>query len=212
MSWHSFSFGAHYDPANVGFGRLVCHNVDDLGPGAGYALHPHRDLEIVTWVIEGELHHRDSAGSTSVVQAGQAQYLGAGSGVRHQEYAGDTRTRFAQMWVTPDESGLPPAYARTDLGSADSEGWVALAGGLGDSGGLLPTRTRNASLHARQLRNGDRATLDAAPFLHLYVCTGVVKLEGAGQATQLHAGDAVRATDQGITLEGEGQVLAWVMQ
>ena len=109
-TWHSFSFGAHYDPGNVGFGRLVAHNDERLPPGTGYDDHPHADLEIVTWVLSGALRHTSTVGS-GVIGPGQVQRLSAGSGVVHSEVAdGPEETRFLQAWVRPDEPGLEPDY------------------------------------------------------------------------------------------------------
>jgi redox-sensitive bicupin YhaK (pirin superfamily) len=92
VSRHSFSFGPHYDPGNLGFGVLVAHNEDTIGPGAGYGLHPHRDMEIVTWVLDGALEHRDSAGHAGVVVPGILQLMSAGRGVQHVERSADTRS------------------------------------------------------------------------------------------------------------------------
>lgn len=203
ISRHSFSFGSHYDPGNVGFGRLVCHNEDVLEPRAGYPDHPHRDLEIVTWVLAGELRHRDSEGRSGVVPAGQVQHLTAGSGVLHQEYAGPAATRFVQMWVRPDEPGLPPAY--TQAAVPDADGWVPIAG---EPDALLPTRSSRATLRAARLLPGQETLVEPAPFVHVYVCAGEVILPD-GQT--LAPGDVLRVTGEGATLTGTGQVLAWVM-
>src|SRR5689334_8008817 len=108
-TWHAFSFGAHYDPDNVGFGLLSACNEEHLAPGAGFAEHPHRDVEIVTWVVEGVLEHRDSAGHFGIVRPGQAQRLSAGSGVRHTENnAEEGPLRFVQMWLHPQVLGGAP--------------------------------------------------------------------------------------------------------
>ena len=113
-SRHSFSFGPHYDPVNVGHAVLVAHNDDVVAVGAGYDTHPHSDTEIVTWVLEGSLVHRDTLGGSHVLGPGAVQLLSAGTGVLHSERndaAGAARpTRFVQMWVRPDEPGLPPGY------------------------------------------------------------------------------------------------------
>ena len=105
---HSFSFGPHYDPANLGFGPLVCHNDDLLDPSAstvaGYPEHPHTELEIVTWVLEGALVHTDSSGHRHVVETGRAQVLSAGTGVRHSEVAAAPQTRFVQVWLQSSEA------------------------------------------------------------------------------------------------------------
>ncbi len=114
-TWHSFSFGAHYDPGNVGFARLVAHNDERLPPGTGYDDHPHADLEIVTWVLTGALRHTSTVGS-GVIGPGQVQRLSAGSGVVHSEVAdGPEETRFLQAWVRPDEPGLEPDYLSADV-------------------------------------------------------------------------------------------------
>src|SRR3954447_555726 len=106
---HSFSFDRHYDPANVELGFLVCHNDDLVAPGHGYPTHPHRDLEIVTWVLAGGLRHEDSTGEGGVVRPGLVQRLSAGRGVLHAEVTdGPEPVRFVQMWVRPDEPGLVP--------------------------------------------------------------------------------------------------------
>src|SRR4051794_28180435 len=119
---HSFSFGAHYDPENVGFGALVCHDDHHLASGTGFDEHPHRDLDIVTWVLSGSLHHSDSEGHTGVVRPGEVQVLSAGSGVTHSEVAGpDGPTRFVQAWLTPDALGVEPAYAVTPVDLAPGE-------------------------------------------------------------------------------------------
>ena len=141
---HSFSFGPHYDPANLGFGPLVCHNDDHLDPSrsevAGYPEHPHTELEIVTWVLEGALVHTDSTGSTHVVEAGRAQVLSAGSGIRHSEVADASsgRCRFIQAWITPSTPGTEPSYV---LGEAPTpaSGLVEVVGGHG-----LPIGTHGA--------------------------------------------------------------------
>ncbi len=112
-SRHSFSFGQHYDPDNVGHAVLVAHNDDVVAPGHGYDLHPHADLEIVTWVLAGSLVHEDSHGHSGVLTPGVVQRLSAGSGVQHSERndapGAAEPTRFVQMWVRPDESGLTPS-------------------------------------------------------------------------------------------------------
>ena len=116
-SRHSFSFGQHYDPGNVGHAVLVAHNEDVVAPGHGYDLHPHADLEIVTWVLAGSLVHEDSHGHSGVLAPGVVQRLSAGSGVQHSERndaPGATEpTRFVQMWLRPDEPGLTPSFARS---------------------------------------------------------------------------------------------------
>ena len=187
---HSFSFGPHYDPANLGFGPLVCHNDDLLEQSAGYPDHPHSELEIVTWVLEGALVHTDSArpGARHVVGAGRAQVLSAGTGIRHSEVADPAsgRCRFVQAWLAPTVTGADPAYV---LGQAPppASGLVEVAGGSG-----LPVGTAGARLLVARMAAGDSVTLPEDPRQHVFAATGSVTLG----ASDLDAGDAVRITDE----------------
>jgi redox-sensitive bicupin YhaK (pirin superfamily) len=207
---HSFSFDRHYDPANVGMGQLVCLNDDLVQPGAGYPEHPHRELEILTWVLEGELRHEDSAGRSGTVPPGVVQRLCAGTGIRHTEVnAGQGPVRFVQMWVRPGESGLAPAYHRAEVGAP--EGWLTLASGMPAhrERAALPLSNAGAALHAVRLDPGATALLPQAPLLHLFVTRGIVDLEDAGP---LGTGDEARLHDSGSRrLTGSGEVLLWEM-
>ncbi|MFP3905826.1 MAG: pirin family protein, partial [Acidimicrobiales bacterium] len=116
-SWHSFSFGRHYDPSEVGFGLLLVNNDDIVAPGGGFPAHFHRDMEIVTWVLSGALAHRDSTGTDGIIRPGLAQRMSAGSGITHSEMnASSTEpVHFVQMWVLPDANGIEPGYEQRDL-------------------------------------------------------------------------------------------------
>ncbi|GAA1912967.1 pirin family protein [Nocardioides hwasunensis] len=206
LTRHSFSFGSHYDPANLGFGPLVCHNDDRLEPGGGYPDHPHSELEIVTWVLEGALVHTDSArsGEQHVVGAGRAQVLSAGSGVRHSEVADPAsgRCRFVQAWLAPSEPGTEPAYV---LGEAPlpGSGLVEVAGGSG-----LPIGTTGARLLLARLAAGQSATLPEDPRQHVFAATGAVSLG----PESLRAGDAVRIEDEpghAVTASEDTELLVW---
>ena len=185
---HSFSFGPHYDPANLGFGPLVCHNDDVLEPSTGYSDHPHSELEIVTWVLEGALVHTDSTGARHVVEAGRAQVLSAGRGIRHSEVAdpGSGRCRFVQAWLAPTRAGGEPAYV---LGEAPDvgTGLVEVVGGSG-----LPIGSTGARLLVARLGAGRSVTLPDDPRQHVFAATGQVSVADA----VLRAGDAVRITDE----------------
>lgn len=222
-SRHSFSFGAHYDPTNVGHAVLVAHNDDVVQPGSGYPEHPHRDMEIVTWVLEGSLVHQDSTGRAGVVHPGLAQRMSAGSGVVHAETndawrLGEPRRarplRFVQMWVLPDEPGLEPSYQQQDVSADLRSGLVTVASGMPRHRDVAATRIHNtgAALHALRLAAGDSATLPDAPHLHLFVARGTVVLEAAGELAE---GDAARFTGEGgHRLAGRGagaEVLVWEM-
>jgi len=212
---HSFSFDRHYDPANVELGFLVCHNDDLVAPGHGYPDHPHRDLEILTWVLAGRLRHEDSTGHGGLVVPGLVQRLSAGSGVVHAEVADGTEpVRFVQMWVRPDEPGLVPGYAQAEVGAdLDRGGWVPLASGMPSLTEAAAVRINNryAALHALRLRPGGSAQLPETGLMHLFVARGGVELEGVGA---LRAGDAARLFATGgqtVTAREEAELLLWEM-
>jgi len=208
LTRHSFSFGNHYDPDNVAFSVLVAHNDERLSPGAGYEPHPHRDVEIVTWVVEGALAHSDSHGHDGVVTPGVVQRLSAGSGVRHSErsIAGDATTRFVQMWLRPDDSGLEPSYAREDLGALlGSSDLVPLVSGVRDVDAAVRLHTAGAVLWVARLDGA--VELPDAPRSHVFVARGSVQLEGVGALAE---GDAARFTGEGSRrVAGVGEVLVW---
>jgi quercetin 2,3-dioxygenase len=203
-TWHSFSFGAHYDPGNVGFARLVAHNDERLPPGTGYDDHPHVDLEIVTWVLSGALRHTSTVGS-GVIGPGQVQRLSAGSGVVHSEVA-DSReeTRFLQAWVRPDEPGLEPDYRSTDVTVGD--GWTAVAGGDG-----VPLASAGTTLHVADLPAGRQLDLPDAPRMHVFVASGQAML---GERL-LEPEDAARLRDESgrpIIAETDAQLVVWAFR
>lgn len=181
---HCFSFGPHYDPAHVGHGRLVLHDEHLLAPGAGFAPHPHRDVEVVSWVLEGTLLHEHD-GQRTQLPAGGLQRMAAGTGVVHAERAGPHVTRFVQLWLAADP-GAPPAYEQV------------VAGALGQ---VLP------GVHAGRLTG--RWTLPEAPLAHVYVASGGAVLAGV----RLQAGDSARLTHAGaVTVEGQAELLAVLLQ
>jgi redox-sensitive bicupin YhaK (pirin superfamily) len=225
-SKHSFSFGYHYDPGNVGHGLLLVNNDDVVRAGTGFDTHPHRDMEIVTWVMRGSLVHQDSTGHAGIIYPGLAQRMSAGTGILHSEKNDSWRldpastehddpVHFVQMWVAPDESGLTPGYEQLEI---DDElmrgGLVPVASGMARHGGDAAIRinNRHAALYAARLEPGRSVTLPDAPYLHLFVPQGTVDLEGAGP---LDEGDAVRFTATGghtVTATGEGaEILVWEM-
>ncbi|WP_372349004.1 pirin family protein [Streptomyces sp. KL116D] len=195
-SRHAFSFGPHYDPDNLRFGAILACNEEHLAPGAGFAEHPHSHTEIVTWVVTGELTHRDSTGHESVVRPGDVQRLSAGAGVRHVERNdGIEPLAFIQMWLAPTDPGGEPAYEVVH-GIADSTPYDVPAAG--------------AMLHVRRLTPGDRAELPAAPYVYLHVVHGEVRL---GEE-ELAPGDAARITaEPGLELRAttDAQLLIWEM-
>jgi redox-sensitive bicupin YhaK (pirin superfamily) len=222
-SKHSFSFSRHYDPANTHHGLLLVNNDDIVKPGTGFETHPHQDMEIVTWVLQGSLVHQDSEGHTGVIYPGLAQRMSAGTGILHSEkndswrLSGEAHTdpvHFVQMWVVPDESRITPGYEQLEIDHELLSGrLVPVASGMPGHEGAAAIRIKNryAALHAARLQPGQSVQLPEAPFLHLFVPRGSVTLEGAGQ---LAAGDAVRFTATGgqqVTAVEPAEILVWEM-
>ncbi|MFE6171872.1 pirin family protein [Streptomyces sp. NPDC056464] len=176
-SRHAFSFGPHYDPGNLRFGAMIACNEERLVPGAGFDEHPHSHTEIVTWVVEGELTHRDSTGHETRVGPGDVQRLSSAAGVRHVERndAGTPLT-FVQTWLAPLTPGGDPAYEIVH-GIADSTPYAVPEAGV--------------MLHVRRLAAGERTAVPDGAYLYVHVVRGEVHLDGEA----LGAGDAARITD-----------------
>lgn len=215
-SRHSFSFGPHYDPGNTAHGLLVTHNEERLSPGCGFDPHPHRDTEIVTWVLEGALAHTDSTGRAGTLLPGAVQRLTAGSGVVHSERNdADGPTRFVQAWVVPDERGLEPSCAQQDVASLLADGaLVPVVSGLPEHRDVAPVRLaqRDAALHVARLQPGRAVRLPRAAYVHVFVARGAVTLDEVGV---LGEGDSVRMTacgGHGVTAETPAEVLVWEMR
>lgn len=215
-SRHSFSFGAHYDPGNTSHGLLLVSNDDRISAGSGFDTHPHRDMEIVTWVLEGALVHQDSEGHSGIITPGLAQRMSAGSGIRHSEKndgrEGQAGTHFVQMWVEPDTPRVRPGYAESDVtADLDRGGWVPVVSGRGHDG-TIDIRQRDAVLWAARVRADQGLALPTSPWAHVFVARGAVELEGAGP---LGEGDAVRVTGsegQRVTgAVGGAELLVWEM-
>ncbi|MEU5625313.1 pirin family protein [Streptomyces tendae] len=195
-SRHAFSFGPHYDPDNLRFGALLACNEERLAPGAGFDEHPHSHTEIVTWVVEGELTHRDSAGHETVVRAGDVQRLSSAGGVRHVE-RNDAAVplTFVQMWLAPHEPGGEPAY-ETVRGIADSTPYAVPEAG--------------AMLHVRRLAAGERTAVPDGAYVYVHVVRGGVRLGDE----ELGAGDAARVTNAealDAVAVTRAEVLVWEM-
>jgi redox-sensitive bicupin YhaK (pirin superfamily) len=224
-SWHSFSFSRHWDPANTHFGLLLVSNDDVVAPGTGFDTHPHRDMEIVTWVLEGSLVHQDSEGHNGVIYPGLAQRMSAGAGILHSEkndswtLTGEpehqTPVRFLQMWTIPDAAGIQPGYEQLDINDELARGgWTTLASGMPEhaSRRAISIRQKHAALHVARIRPGETLELPTAPFAHLFLARGSVELEGSGL---LGTGDAARITasdGRRITGGPDGaEALVWEM-
>ncbi|WP_203609572.1 pirin family protein [Streptomyces sp. SID8111] len=195
---HAFSFGPHYDPDNLRFGAVIACNEEHLAPGAGFDEHPHSRTEIVTWVVEGELTHRDSTGEETVIRPGDVQRLSAASGVRHVERnAGPAPLVFLQMWLAPLEPGGEPFY-EVVRGIADSTPYA------------LPEAA--AMLHVRRLTAGERTAVPDAAYVYVHVVRGEVTLDGE----RLGPGDSARLTGpEGVAAvsgDAPAELLLWEMR
>jgi quercetin 2,3-dioxygenase len=212
-SRHSFSFGDHYDPGNTHHGVLLVSNDDIVAPAAGFGTHPHRDMEIVTWVLDGSLAHRDSAGNDGVIYPGLAQRMSAGSGISHSEHNASATepVRFVQMWVQPDVAGIEPGYQQCAIDDDELAGRLAtIASGMPGHDAAISIHNRSAALHGARLAPGDELALPDAPYLHLFVARGQVDFEqtelGEGDAVRLTASDGVR-----LTARVPAEILVWEM-
>ncbi len=209
-SRHSFSFGHHYDGANTGHGLLIVSNDDVVAPGGGFGTHGHRDMEIVTWVLEGELEHRDSTGTFGVIYPGLAQRMSAGHGIQHSEmnHSKTEPVHFVQMWVVPDTAGVEPGYQQLDVNDRLAEGGLQLVAAGDGRDGAIHIHQRNAAMWVGRLTEGEQAALPAAPFVHVFVARGEVALGDAA----LRTGDAVRLTAADaltITATTAAEVIVW---
>ncbi|MDN5892912.1 MAG: pirin family protein [Nocardioides sp.] len=203
---HSFSFGSHYDPANLRFGLLVCHNDELVQPGSGYPDHPHSNLEIVTWVLDGSLRHQDSRGHTGVVEPGRVQAMSAGSGVVHSETVDVSSgpTRFLQTWLLPDEPGGEPSHSS---GAVEPGGaWTPLASGANPDAAAR-IGAEGATLWAARVDPGATLEIPQVPHAHLFVASGTASLD----QEPLVESDAVRFTDEGgrLVATSSSELLLW---
>ena len=212
-SHHSFSFSRHYDPANTNHGLLLVHNDDIVRAGTGFSTHPHQDMEIVTWVLGGELEHKDSTGHKGLLYPALAQRMSAGRGIWHSEMnpRGDADVHFVQMWVLPDTERVDPGYEQLDVnGELARGGLVPIASGRGHDA-AISIRQRDAVLWGGRLLPGEAETVPDARMAHLFVARGALTFEGVGR---LETGDAVRLTAAGAPalvaddIEG-AEVLIW---
>jgi redox-sensitive bicupin YhaK (pirin superfamily) len=193
QSRHSFSFGQYYDPRHMGFGPLRVINDDRVAPGAGFGMHPHRDMEIITVVLEGALEHQDSLGNGSVMRPGDVQRMSAGSGIRHSEFnpSADAPVHFLQIWIEPAIRGSAPAYAQAHFSAAERQGCLRLvASGDGRAGSL--SLQQDADLLVSRLAVGQRVVHRPAA--------------GRRQWLQLASGD-VRLNDISLR-QGDGAAIA----
>ncbi|HSM81240.1 MAG TPA: pirin family protein [Nodosilinea sp.] len=213
-SRHTFSFGNYYDPNHMGFASLRVINEDKVTPSAGFGTHGHRDMEIVTYVLDGALEHKDSLGTGSIIRPGDVQRMSAGTGIRHSEFNASATdpVHFLQIWILPEVEGLAPGYEQISMASADHRGQLRLIGSRDGRDGSV-TIHQDLSLYAATLAEGDAVAHSLAPgrVAWVQVARGAVDLNGQALA----AGDGAAVSDlAALTLTGtaaEAEVLLFDM-
>ena len=194
-TWHSFSFADYHDPAHVSFGPLRVINEDRVQPGAGFPTHGHRDMEILTWVLEGALEHRDSTGAGGVIAPGEIQRMSAGTGIRHSEFnhSSSEPVRFLQIWISPERRGLEPGYEQRRFEDAELGGGLRLIAAP-DAPDRAVKIHQDARVYAARLADGDQVTHPVAPGRHAWVqvARGAVALNGLA----LVEGDGAAVSDE----------------
>jgi hypothetical protein len=203
-SHHSFSFAEYYDPAHMGFRGLRVINEDRVAPGKGFGTHSHRDMEILSYVLEGALQHRDSMGTGSVIRPGDVQRMSAGSGVAHSEFnaSREEPVHFLQIWLMPRERGIQPSYEQKSFSDAEKSGLLKLVASPDARDGSL-TLHADARVYAGRFHQGQSAELPLEPGRHAWVqvARGTLRVNGA----ELSAGDGLSLSDEGsVRIEGNG--------
>jgi quercetin 2,3-dioxygenase len=178
---HHFSFADYYDPARMGWGAIRVWNDDEIAGGTGFPPHPHRDMEIITYVRTGAISHKDSLGNQGRTPAGDVQVMSAGTGIQHSEFnLEDETTTLFQIWILPDRAGEAPGWGQRAFPKADRAGqWVVLASGTPEADDALSIRA-DAKIFGATLKAGERLTYSASPDRHQYLvaATGAITLNG----------------------------------
>ncbi len=195
QSWHSFSFAGYYDPAHMGWGNLRVINEDWIAPGKGFGMHGHRDMEIITYVLAGDLAHQDSMGNAASILPSEVQRMSAGTGVQHSEFnhaVGET-THLLQIWIEPDQRGVTPSYEQKTFTDADKRGRLCLLASPDGAQGSVRIHAR-ARLFAGLLDSGQTATLaiDAGRKAYVHLVRGQLTVNGL----PLAGGDAALLDDE----------------
>jgi redox-sensitive bicupin YhaK (pirin superfamily) len=201
--WH-FSFADYYDPQNEQWGALRVFNDDIIQPGQGFGMHPHRDMEIVTYVLDGTLEHRDSLGHRGIIQAAEVQVMSAGRGIRHSEYNASKTDplHLLQLWIFPRHQGLEPRWEQRNFPAAERSGRLLPVVSGGDIPGSM-TIDQDAAIYISRLSQGEKTSHASCPGRkgYLFVISGEVKL---GEQ-KLSAGDQARISDEPLlSLEATG--------
>ena len=199
---HTFSFADYYDPKHMGFRALRVINEDRVAPGRGFGTHPHRDMEIISYVLEGQLAHQDSIGTNGVIAPGEVQRMSAGTGVRHSEQnASKTEgVHFLQIWIMPDREGVAPSYEQKAYPAAERQGRLRLIASPDGAEGSVKINA-DTKLYGSLLAAGEKAALplEKGRYAWVHVVRGEVKVNGQA----LKAGDGAAMSDEGeVSLEG----------
>ena len=201
-SFHTFSFADYYDPAHMGFGPLRVINEDRINPDKGFGTHGHRDMEIISYVLDGELAHKDSMGNGSTIVPGDVQRMSAGSGVRHSEFNhAKSVTHFLQIWIEPNELGIEPGYEQKHFDAASKRGQLRLIASSDARDGSVKIH-QDASLYAALVDGAEKVThvLAAGRRAYVHVARGKVTVNG----TPLEAGDAMKISSAGPVVLEQG--------
>jgi redox-sensitive bicupin YhaK (pirin superfamily) len=202
-SKHSFSFGDYHDPRHMGFRNLRVINEDKVAPGQGFGRHPHRDMEILSYVLEGALGHKDSMGNGSVIKPGEVQRMSAGTGVHHSEMNADPRNpvHFLQIWLLPEKAGTPPGYEQKAFADDEKRGKLRLVASRDGREGSVTIHS-DVSLYSSILSPGERVEHSLAPNRNAWVqvLRGAIELDGK----ELAAGDgAAISGEEKLALAGK---------
>jgi len=210
-SFHTFSFADYYDPQHMGFRALRVINEDRVQPGRGFGTHGHRDMEIISYVLDGGLEHKDSMGTGSVIRPGDVQRMSAGTGVTHSEFNASKQelVHFLQIWIVPDRRNLTPSYEQKAFPPETRRGTLRLVASPDGRDGSL-TVHQDVQLYAGLLGPDDRVRHEVAPGRHawVHVARGTVEIDG----TRLEAGDAAAFSEPGtveIATPDQGEVLVF---
>lgn len=210
-TWHTFSFGNYRDPAQQGFSDLLVINDDVVQPGMGFGTHPHQDMEIFTYILEGALEHKDSMGTGSVIRPGDVQMMSAGSGIRHSEFnpSKDERVHLLQIWIIPDKRGVAPRYQQVHFDTAEKRGKLRLIISPDSAQGSLNVY-QDVRVYAGLFDGAESATLELAAgrYAYVHVARGALEVNGV----RLQAGDGARVRQESKLEFGKGEnaeVLVW---
>ncbi|WP_428417530.1 pirin family protein [Methylibium sp.] len=203
-SHHSFSFAEYHDPAHMGFGNLRVINEDRIAPGTGFGTHGHRDMEIISYVLEGAVGHKDSIGNGAAIQPGDVQRMSAGSGIRHSEFNHATQqtTHFLQIWILPEAQGIAPSYEQKHFPADTKRGVLKLVASPDGRDGAVRLNA-DAAMYVGLFDGAERAVLDLDPkrLAYVHVARGGVSVNGQA----LQAGDAAKLDGESRLELSDGQ-------